>query len=370
MNILKSSFAWLIIVSLIFFSCNNSKKTQTANSFKIIGNVKGIPDSAIVIIRANNIILDSALVINEKFELTGKLDEPAKASLFIPSTNDYKFLWIENAEIRFNAEAGKFSDAQIIGSQLQTESDSLLAKTNMFFKAQDSLLNLLTTNPADVDRDSILKEVDDLRKKELREEYLVVKNNPASYVSAYILNVYKTTWGKEKVEPLYDAFADKIKNSGYGKSIKSYLELNVNPRIGDRFVDFESKDTNGKTVKLSDIKGKAVLLDFWAAWCFPCREENKNLVKTYNDYKNLGFEIFGVSGDTEKEWWLEAIRQDKLIWTNVLGENGDDSKPFLIYGINGIPDNFLINEKGVIVARNLRGDDLRKKLDELLKKRL
>lgn len=369
MKILQSFFTFLILLSLVLVSCDDGEKTSTSNSFKIIGNVKNIPDSAIVIIQANNINLDSALVINEKFELTGKIDEPTNAFLFIPSTNDYKFLWIENAEIIFSAEAGNFFDAQIVGSSLQTESDSLLAKTNMFFKAQDSLLNLLTTNPAEVNRDSILKEVDDLRNKELREEYLVVKNNPASLVSAFILNVYKTTWGKEKVEPLYDAFTDKIKNSGYGKSIKSYLELNVNPRIGDRFVDFESKDTNGKTVKLSDIKAKAVLLDFWAAQCFPCREENKNLVKVYEDYKKFGFEIFGVSGDTEKEAWLEKIEQDKLIWTNVFDGKGMDSKPFLIYGINGIPDNFLINSEGIIVARNLRGDDLRKKLEELLKQK-
>ena len=367
MRLLKTSLACLIIISIVFFACNRSDKTQNVNSFKIIGNVKNIPDSSIIIIQANNINLDSALVLNEKFELAGKLDEPANAFLFIPSTNDYGFLWIENAEIIFNAAAGKFFDAQIIGSQLQNESDSLLAKITLLRKAQDSLLNLLTTTPADVDKDSILKEVERLEKAEKQEEYLMVKNNPASLVSAFILNVYKTTWGKEKAEPLYDAFTDKIKNSSYGKSIKSYLELNVNPKIGDKFVDFESKDINGKTVKLSEIKDKAVLLDFWAAWCSPCREENKNLVKVYEDYKKYGFEIFGVSGDTEKESWLETIKQDKLIWTNVFDEKGTNSKPFLIYGINGIPDNFLINSEGVIVARNLRGDELRKKLDELLK---
>lgn len=366
MKFQQFSFTFLIILSFVFFSCDDNEKMHSSNSFKIIGNVENIPDSAIVIIQANNINLDSAVVLSEKFELTGKIDEPANAFLFIPSTNDYKFLWIENAEIRFNAEAGKFFDAQIIGSQMQNESDSLLANINLLRTAQDNLLNMLTANPADVNKDSILNEVDDLRKKELREEYLVVKNNPASLVSAFILNVYKTTWGKEKAEPLYDAFNDKIKNSGYGKSIKSYLELNVNPKVGDKFVDIESTDTDGKIVKLSDIKAKAVLLDFWASWCFSCLEENKNLVKVYADYKKYGFEIFGVSGDTEKESWLETIKQDKLIWTNVFDGKGMDSKPFLIYGINGIPDNFLINSEGIIVARNLRGDDLRKKLDELL----
>ncbi len=367
MKFLQFSFTFLITLSLIFVSCDDSVKNRISNSFRITGNVKNIPDSSIVIIEVNDINLDTALVLNGKFELTGKLDEPAKAFLFIPSTNDYAFLWIENADIKFNAEAGKFLNARITGSRLQIESDSLLANTDLLRNMQDSLLNLLSTNPAKVDKDSILKKVNYLWEKEKQEEYLLVKNNPKSLIAMNILDVYKTTWGKEKVKPLYDAFSDKIKKSKYGKAVKEYLEINVNPKIGDKFVDFESKDVNGKTVKLSDIKAKVILLDFWAAWCFPCREENKNLVKTYNDYKKYGFEIFGVSGDTEKENWLEAIKKDKLIWTNVFGGDGWNSKPYLIYGVNGIPDNFLINSEGIIVARRLRGDNLRKKLDELLK---
>jgi len=352
---------------LVFVSCDISEKLHTSNSFKIIGNVKNIPDSSIVIIQANNINLDSALVLNEKFELAGKLDEPANAFLFIPSTNDYRFLWVENAEIIFNAESGNFLNAKITGSKLQNESDSLLAKITLLRKAQDSLLNLLTTTPADVDKDSILNEVERLEKAKKQEEYLMVKNNPASLVSAFILNVYKTTWGKEKVKPLYKAFTDEIKKTNYAESVKQYLEVNVNPKVGDKYADFESTDINGKNVKLSEIKSKALLLDFWASWCFPCLEENKNLVKVYKDYKKYGFEIFGVSGDTNRELWTEAMKEDKLIWANVFDEKGTDSKPFLIYDINGIPDNFLINSEGIIVARNLRGDELRKKLDELLK---
>ncbi len=364
MKILLSIFAFLIMFSSVFISCGD-EETFSAGSFKIIGKVKNIPDSAIVIIKANNKNLDSALVLNEEFILTGKLDEPADGFLYIPSTNDYASLWLENTEIVFNAESGKFLDAKIIGSQLQIENDSLLSIVDLLRNSQDSLLNLLSTNPDKVDRDSILKEVDNLRKKEKLEEYLVVKNNPSSWISARLLDVYKTTWGKEITDTLYQAFNDKIKNSHYGKSIKNYLELNANLKVGDKYVDFESKDVDGNIVRLSDFKGKVILLDFWAAWCYPCRMENPNLVKTYNDYKKFGFEIFGVSGDSKMKNWIEAMEEDKLTWTNVFDGDGTDSKPFLIYGISGIPDNFLINSEGIIVARNLRGDNLRKKLDEL-----
>ena len=115
-----------------------------------------------------------------------------------------------------------------------------------------------------------------------------------------LINDSKFHGAREDAQPLYYALSAKIKYSSYGQSIKSYLELNVNPKVGDKFADFESTDTDGKIVKLSDIKAKAVLLDFWASWCFPCLAENKNLVKIYADYKKYGFEIFGVSGDTEK----------------------------------------------------------------------
>ena len=363
-------FYILIILSLIFTSCGNNEKLHTSNSFRIIGNVKGIPDSAIVILNANNINLDSALVLNEKFELTGSLAEPANALLFIPSTKDYKIFWIEKSEITFNAEAGRFYDARIVGSPLQNKSDSLLAKVILFRKAQDSLLNILSLDSAKIDKDSILKEVKEIKKEEKQEEYLIVKNNPSSLISANLLDVYKTTWEKEKVNSLYESFTNELKNSSYGRSIKYYLEVSVNPKVGEKYADFESIDVNGKSIKLSDVKAKAILLDFWASWCFPCREENKNLVKVYEDYNKIGFEIFGVSGDIKRDHWIKAIEEDKLIWINVFDGKGMDSKPILIYGINGIPDNFLISSDGIIVARNLRGDELRKNLDQLLKNKL
>ena len=367
MSLLKTSLACLIIISIVFFACNRSDKTQNVNSFKITGNVKGIPDSAIIILKTNTIVFDSALVIKGEFELQGSLKEPVSALLLVPTTGDYKIFWIENSDITFSTEKNKFESAKITGSKTQVENDKLLVKESLLIIKRDSLENLLYSGKINLEKEVIKKELNKLQ-QDLNQEYIsLVKTNPASYVSANILNIFKTTWGKETVQPLYQAFNEKIKNSSYGQSIKSYLELNVNPKIGDRFIDFESKDINGKTVKLSEIKSKAVLLDFWAAWCFPCREENKNLVKTYSDYKKYGFEIFGVSGDAIREPWIEAMKEDKLIWTNVFDEMGMDSKPFLIYGINGIPDNFLINSEGIIVERNLRGDDLRKKLDELLK---
>lgn len=126
------------------------------------------------------------------------------------------------------------------------------------------------------------------------------------------------------------------------------------------------KDVNDSLRKLSEFNNKLVLLEFWGSWCGPCRRENPHLVKTYNEYHSKGFEIFAVSLEETKEKWKKAIKKDSLSWTHVSDLKGRDNSAGLIYGVNGIPDNFLIDKNGTIVARNLRGEKLNEKLTELL----
>ena len=142
--------------------------------------------------------------------------------------------------------------------------------------------------------------------------------------------------------------------------------MNKEPKIGEQFADFEMEDQNGNYKKLSNIKGKIVLLEFWASWCGPCLQENPNLVKTYKEYNPKGFEVFAVSLDSDKESWLKEIKKGNLIWEHVSDLKGSENEASLIYGINGIPDNFLIAENGEIIGRNLRGDKLNQKLREIL----
>jgi peroxiredoxin len=139
--------------------------------------------------------------------------------------------------------------------------------------------------------------------------------------------------------------------------------------IGEEVPDIISADVNGKTVSLSSLKGKVVLIDFWASWCGPCRGENPNVVAAYNSYKDKGFTVFSVSLDTNKDQWQAAIAKDGLAWPNHVSDlKGWQSDAAKLYGVKGIPATFLIDQEGKLIATNLRGEELKAKLTELLNK--
>jgi peroxiredoxin len=211
------------------------------------------------------------------------------------------------------------------------------------------------------------KEIDTLSEKEQMNKTIeFVKNNPNSIVSANLLSIFSSTWGKEKTEELFEKFSTENKSSEYGKKIAKYIELNKDPKVGEQYVDFEMEDTNGKMRKLSDFKGKIILLEFWSSNCGACLKENPNLVKTYEKYNPKGFEIFAVSQDIKKSSWLKEIEKSKLPWLHVSDLKGHNNSASLIYGINSIPDSFLIDKNGIIIGRDLRGEKLNEKLAELL----
>lgn len=163
------------------------------------------------------------------------------------------------------------------------------------------------------------------------------------------------------------------------ESFSGNIAITTNPvqeglNIGNNAPDLAVTSPDGKILKLSSLRGKIVLIDFWASWCLPCRNENPNLVKFYKQYKDAafnngsGFTIYSISIDKDKARWLTAIKDDNLIWKNHVSDlKGGDSEPAAKYNINAIPSNFLIDGNGVIIAVNLRGEALDSKLKSLLK---
>jgi peroxiredoxin len=326
------------ILILLFISCNQQSDTE----FSLTGKTNGIENGTMIYLDnadSQNIdLIDSTTVENNNFVFNTKLtNSPLQVALWTDDEH-YRFIWLENNKMTFDASKSNFENAKVTGSDIENLAQSL----------RKELENLTEENQ---------------RKREIE----FIKTHPNSIVSAEILSTYSTTFGQKETKELFDLFSEQNKKSKYGKIIETYIKLNVEPKIGEQFVDFEMIDQNGELQKLSDLKGKTIFLDFWASWCAPCRKENPNLVKTYNKFKSKGFEIFAVSLDENKENWLKAIKKDNLNWYHVNDLKGNGNKASLIYGVEGIPDSFLIDENGIIIARDLRGKELNEKLTELLK---
>jgi peroxiredoxin len=195
-----------------------------------------------------------------------------------------------------------------------------------------------------------------------------IKTYPDSLESAYKLLALSTTFGKEKTSELFNTLSPIVKSSDDGKMIEQYLLLNKELKIGDKFVDFEMSDSSGQHRKLSEFQGKIVLLEFWASWCSGCLNQIPYLKQAYESYHKYGFEIFAVSFDVKKEDWLKAIEQNKLNWDHVTELKSIGNTAGFIYGVYRIQDNFLIDENGIIKARNLSGDQLYKTLEKVFTK--
>ena len=190
--------------------------------------------------------------------------------------------------------------------------------------------------------------------------------NPNSYFAMHSLSEANYGTKPEVILDVFNKMSEKLRLSYNGQSLYKMLSADKVTALGALAPNFTQKDVDGVPVSLSDYKGKYVLVEFWASWCAPCRAESPNLLKQYAAYKDKGFEILGVSVDSDKGKWLDAIKKDGLTWRQVSDLKGWESDARKVYGISGVPANFLISPEGKIVGAHLTGEKLNKKLAELL----
>lgn len=215
-------------------------------------------------------------------------------------------------------------------------------------------------------RDSI-KELFSKNKEKQKEVYKTfIRENPKSLVSVETLSKFKPTFGKVTTAELFKSLDGNIQKSEAGNEIKTFLEFYNEPEIGEQFKDFALPNLQGEKVVLSENLQDYTLLEFWAAWCGPCRKAHPDFLKVYEKYKQNGFTIIGVSVDHDQKDWKVAVESDELTWINLWNEDGWDSKVQYLYGVNKLSMNFLIGPDGKIIAKNVRPDEL----EALLKKKL
>lgn len=366
----------LTVLNLFFicpwfaFSSAQTKQSQ----FHVIGKFP-VPDRTVVFMEnVDTHEQDSTYTLNGEFHFQGQLEYPA---LFWFRAVDFKQqqyffstqAFIENSDILIEAKDGTVS---VNGSASQDDKNALMARLRVVWKKFETLLELQKYNHED---SLLLEKYIETYKATTTGFY---KENPNSYFTGYSLLTEtipgtkahkKLELSKNQIHDVYSVLTDRIKNSHYGEAVKKYLATPDVPEVGEPYSDFQLPDSNGILVKLSDLKSKYILVDFWASWCKPCRAQNPALKRLYEKFKINNFEIIGISIDNNHDAWMSAVEKDSLTWINLWSTGGRTSEVSQLYSINGIPDNLLINPDGIIVKRNIPPDELEKYLNEVFSKK-
>jgi peroxiredoxin len=366
---MKKNILLFLIISILI-SCT-SKPHYVVNG-KIAGS-----DSITFYLQKRDagktITLDSAVSKKGSFKIKGgSIEYPQLIQLVAGNTRKRTAFYLENSEISITGNLDSLFNAKITGSKTQDEYNAFIESNKILsdkysMTYQEYQVARKANNTERIAQ--IEKQADSIQNEMMKLQKNYVRNNPASYVTPSILISLSYEMTPEELESTINGLDTAIAALPQIVSLKERLTVMKAVSVGQKAPDFTMNDTTGNPVSLSSKLGpKLLLIDFWAAWCNPCRQENPNVVKVYNAFHKKGFDVVGVSLDQKKEDWLKAIANDKLTWTHLSDLKYWGNEAAKLYAVNSIPSNFLLDETGTIVGRNLRGDDLYKKVKEVLEK--
>ena len=365
-----------LILFLLFAAILVSCSTNNNSPFTINGTVKGIDSAKVVLIKFGGengytrIRTDSTIVKDGKFTFTGKTGEPEQVLLSFGYRQGI-YLFLEPGAITVSADIDSLRDAVITGSNSQDILNKCNDRLKPFSEEQDKLIAEYRKAAQKNDEKTIKKIIEKwnaLDEKRNEEVKNIITDNKDNVIGAFLVRSYfGATSPLEELEPLFNQLDPSLQNCKYYKILSKRINILKNVQIGKPAPDFTQNDADGNPFTLSSLKGKYVLIDFWASWCGPCIREAPNVVKVYKKFHDKGFDIIGVSFDNKREPWLKAIKDYNLSWHHVTELNGFNNSAGRLYGVNAIPHTVLIDKDGIIIAKNLRGEDLQKKLEEIFK---
>ncbi|HUH73772.1 MAG TPA: TlpA disulfide reductase family protein [Chitinophagales bacterium] len=356
----------LLILSVVFvaLSCKPDK-----DAFVIQGTIKDLKEPFVYLIHPaeSGQQIDTLEVKNGSFKIKGKVTTPNLYLLAFGEEYMPVEIFLEPGKFNISGDLNDIENVQVEGGVLQSTYNNFFVEMDPvnknYLQLYDELLKAKEDSNLIVE-DSLNYQLDSVKDLYYEKSYQFVEKQPVSIVSAKLIAEILMAYPDiDRLEPIVGQFNAPVRNSSYGQKIVTTLNTIKKTRIGTIAPNFTLKDVEGNEISLEKYHGKYVLIDFWAAWCAPCREENPRMVAIYNKFKGRKFDMLGVSIDHNLDQWKKAVIKDQLAWAQLVDDQNISNHQ---YGIISIPANVLVDPEGVIIAKNIFGRKLEAQLQEVL----